>query len=179
MIIAGRADSKKCRRQVETTANGDPCIRLDLRSVPVGEVEVLFSAADLVVLPFSDIMHSGSAILALSLNKPVLVPARGCLPELQTRIGSDWVRTYEGDLTPAILVGAAAWAENTNRAPQPNLSRFDWPHIVQATIEFYSRLCARPLPSGQPQEQTANTKRQVGQVETSWHELDLHMPHQP
>jgi beta-1,4-mannosyltransferase len=167
MMIAGRADSKKHGRQVEMTANEDPSIRLDLRPIPVGEVEVLFSAADLVVLPFSDIMHSGSAILALSLNKPLLVPATGCLPELQARTGSEWVRTYEGDLTPAILVGAAAWAENTNRAPRPDLSWLDWPHIVQATIELYSRLCARPFPSGQLQEQTTNTKRQVGQVETS------------
>ena len=55
---------------------------------------MFFSAADLVVLPFSDIMHSGSAILALSFNKPVLVPARGALPELQTRVGAAWVQTY-------------------------------------------------------------------------------------
>ena len=55
------------------------------------------------MLPFSDIMHSGSAILALSFNKPVLVPARGSLPELQALVGTDWVRTYVGELTPEIF----------------------------------------------------------------------------
>ena len=64
------------------------------------------------MLPFSDIMHSGSAMLALSFNRPVLVPARGSLPELQMRVGSEWVRTYDGELTAAILKDAAAWAKS-------------------------------------------------------------------
>jgi len=90
-------------------------------------------------------MHSGSAILALSFNKPVLVPARGCLPELEARVGTEWVRTYTGELTTGILTEAAAWADNANRKPQPDLSFFDWPRIVQATVELYSRLCSQSL----------------------------------
>jgi len=145
MLIAGRPDSKHGRR-VEVAAHGDQRIKLDLRRIPREEVRLLFSAADLVVLPFSDIMHSGSAILALSFNKPVLVPARGSLPELQARVGAEWVRTYEGELTPAILTAATAWAKSSDRESRPDLSSFEWPHIVQATVGLYSRLCAQPLP---------------------------------
>jgi hypothetical protein len=124
-------------------------------------VQLLFSAADLVVLPFSDIMHSGSAILALSFNKPVLVPARGALPELQARVGAQWVRTYQGELTPAILADAAVWAKNSIRNPLPDLSSFDWPPIVEATIRFYSRVCAQPVPLQEPLQQPANIQPQA------------------
>ena len=160
ILIAGRADPRH-RRQVEKAADGDHCIMLDLRRIPRDEVQLLFSAADLVVLPFSDIMHSGSAILALSFNKPVLVPARGSLPELQARVGAEWVRTYEGELTPEILSAAAVWATQSNRRSRPDLSSFDWPHIVQATVELYFRLCAQPLPLWQPGQQTAHIAPQT------------------
>ena len=158
MLIAGRVESRH-GRQVEAAAAEDARIRLDLRRIPRGEVQMLFSAADLVVLPFSDIMHSGSAILALSFNKPVLVPARGSLPELQALVGTEWVRTYEGELTPEILTAALEWAKNSRRKPRPNLSSFEWPHIVQATVDLYSRLGARPLPVPHSAEPTASMPR--------------------
>jgi beta-1,4-mannosyltransferase len=153
MLVAGRPDCKH-GRAVEMAAQGDPRIRLDLRHIPKEEARLLFSAADLVVLPFSDIMHSGSAILALSFNKPVLVPALGALPELQACVGKKWVQTYQGELTPAILSAAAAWARNSDRAKRPDLSSFEWPHIVQATVALYSRLCAQPLPLQQSDKGT-------------------------
>lgn len=155
MLIAGRAEPRH-GHYVEAAAAADERIRLDLRRIPRGEVQMLFSAADLVVLPFSDIMHSGSAILALSFNKPVLVPARGSLPELQALVGSDWVRTYEGELTPEILTAAAKWAKSSRRKLRPNLSSFEWPQIVHATVDLYSRLCARPFPVPQSAEQASS-----------------------
>jgi beta-1,4-mannosyltransferase len=41
-------------------------------------------AADVAVLPFVDVLTSGSAILALSFGLPVVLPRLGCLPELVT-----------------------------------------------------------------------------------------------
>jgi beta-1,4-mannosyltransferase len=42
-------------------------------------------AADLIALPYKEILNSGSAILALSFDRPILVPAAGALAEL-----SEW-----------------------------------------------------------------------------------------
>ena len=153
MLVAGRPDCKH-GRAVEMAAHGDRGSDLICAIFPRKRRGCLFSAADLVVLPFSDIMHSGSAILALSFNKPVLVPALGALPELQACVGKEWVQTYQGELTPAILSAAAAWARNSDRGPCPDLSPFEWPHIVQATVALYSRLCALPLPLQQTDKGT-------------------------
>jgi glycosyltransferase involved in cell wall biosynthesis len=50
--------------------------------VPEGEVETLFHAADAVVLPYRAILTSGTALLALSLARPVIAPALPSLAEL-------------------------------------------------------------------------------------------------
>ena len=46
------------------------------------EFQLYMNASDVAVLPFVDVLTSGSAILALSFGKPVLLPNIGCLPEL-------------------------------------------------------------------------------------------------
>ncbi len=142
MLISGRPE-RRHRHLVETAAESDRRIKLDLRRIPSNEVQLLFSAADLVVLPFSDIMHSGSAMLALSFDRPVLVPARGSLPELQMRVGSEWVRTYDGELTPTILKDAAALGKSCDSRIAP---RF----VMLSTGRKLSKLPSNSIPGCVP-----------------------------
>jgi glycosyltransferase involved in cell wall biosynthesis len=60
----------------------DPRIDLRLGRIPDAQLQVYYKAADAIVLPFEAITTSGSAILAMSMGRPVIAPARGCLPEL-------------------------------------------------------------------------------------------------
>ena len=78
-------------------------------------------ATDLVVLPYRDILNSGSAVLALSFDRPVLVPRRGSLGDLQNHVGRQWVRTYEGDIGAAELEAASRPGprQHNTRAPAP------------------------------------------------------------
>lgn len=46
------------------------------------EFQTYLNAADVAVLPFVDVLTSGSALLALSFGKPVILPHIGCLPEV-------------------------------------------------------------------------------------------------
>lgn len=46
------------------------------------EFQLYLNAADVVVLPFSEVLTSGSAITALGFGRPLIVPALGCLTEL-------------------------------------------------------------------------------------------------
>lgn len=46
------------------------------------EFQTYLNAADVAVLPFVDVLTSGSALLALSFGKPLILPNIGCLPEL-------------------------------------------------------------------------------------------------
>ena len=46
------------------------------------DFQVYINSADVAVLPFSEVLTSGSAITALSFGLPVVLPRLGCLPEL-------------------------------------------------------------------------------------------------
>ncbi|MEH0933937.1 glycosyltransferase family 4 protein [Micromonospora psammae] len=57
-------------------------VQLRVRTVPDEEVPALFAAADLVCLPFRQVTTSGSAMLALSFGKPLLVPDLAAFADL-------------------------------------------------------------------------------------------------
>jgi beta-1,4-mannosyltransferase len=137
VLLAGGAPlDARLAAEIERAAGGDPRVRLTLGHVPDEDVQRFLRAADLVVLPFTDITNSASALLALSFDRPVLVPRLGAMGELQALVGADWVRTYEGDLTPAVLDEALAWARR-RRAGRPDLSSLEWTAIARETLELY------------------------------------------
>jgi hypothetical protein len=111
-------------------------VRLTLEHVPDVDMQRYLRAADLVVLPFTDITNSASALLALSFDRPVLVPALGAMGELQAIVGEDWVRTYDGELTREILAGAL---ESATRPPgaRPDLEPLGWDGIARRTLALY------------------------------------------
>jgi beta-1,4-mannosyltransferase len=85
--------------------------------------------SELVVLPFVEMTNSSSMILALSLDRPVLVPRLPVTEELAAEVGSGWVLIYEGDLDAAALAAALTSVRGPDRAPRPDLSARDWPPI--------------------------------------------------
>jgi beta-1,4-mannosyltransferase len=143
LLIAGAPSSAQEGHELAELAIHDSRIQLHLRRIPDDEVQDFFAAADLAVLPFREILNSGSAVLALSFDRPVLVPALGSMPELQTRVGGDWVRTYTGELDAPELAAAIAWARNSQRPANPDLSDFDWGSIARDTVAVYKQLTER------------------------------------
>ena len=67
---------------------------LALGAVPDDRMQVYLRAADAVVLPYRDVLTSGSAILAMTFGQPVIAPAIGCLPE---SLGSEGTILYDAD----------------------------------------------------------------------------------
>ena len=82
--------------------------------------------AELVVLPFRKMLNSGSLLLALSLDRPVLAPRNDANEALADEIGPGWVDLYEGELDGEILTAALARVRTTRRAPTPDFSRREW-----------------------------------------------------
>jgi glycosyltransferase involved in cell wall biosynthesis len=143
--IAGRLSKRVDMRQslIEAAA-GDPRIRLVLGFVEDAEVQLFLNSANLLVFPYQDILNSGSALLGLSFDRPVLVPDLGAMAELQRAVGPAWVRTYAGDLDGATLVGALAWATGIDRAATAPLAAFDWAGIARDTLAAFAAIAARP-----------------------------------
>ena len=96
----------------------------------------VIAAADLLVFPFDKILHSGSVLLALGLQRPVLAPCLGSMRELQDEIGADWLRLYTPPLTPSTLEAAADWATR-RREHAPCVSPLSWQEIAQHASSIY------------------------------------------
>ena len=148
LFVCGRLSKRvDLADDIARAADRDPRIRLEIRFVEEQKVQLFFNAADLLVFPYRDILNSGSALLGLSFDRPVLVPKLGAMAELQQTVGTDWVRTYEGELGPAVLAAALAWARKAGRGKAP-LEPFDWEVIARQTLAaFAETVRSRPLNS--------------------------------
>lgn len=137
LFIVGNPAERMLRRDIHKAASDDPRVRLTLEFVPGDAMQGFLNAADLVVLPYEDILHSGSALLALSFNRPVLVPNRGAMSELRAQVGADWVRTYDGPLSPDDLAEGLRWVAKTNRPATAPLDALEWSVLAGQTREAY------------------------------------------
>jgi glycosyltransferase involved in cell wall biosynthesis len=148
LVVAGQPLNDGLRTEIERGAGDDGRIRLDLAFVPRDQVQLYARAADLLVFPYRDILNSGSALLALSFDRPILVPDRGAMAELRRGVGDEWVRTYDGELTTATLGDAVAWAEATPRDAARLLRDLDWDEIARQTVDAYDavRRCSEARP---------------------------------
>jgi glycosyltransferase involved in cell wall biosynthesis len=91
-----------------------------------------------VVLPFRDILTSGSAILALSHGRPVIAPAMGCLPGT---LPADATFLYDPDAEDA-LAGAIRAAKAADLVTMGERARawadtVDWGPIAEETAALY------------------------------------------
>lgn len=140
LVIAGQPEFPQIKAEVKQATNQAKKVKLFLNYIPEEELQFYFNAADLVVLPFQEILNSGSALLSLSFNRPVLVPEQGAMTELQALVGKSWVNVYSGNLTPNMLNQALDWAINQVRSNPVELKSLDWLKLSQETILAYSTL---------------------------------------
>jgi beta-1,4-mannosyltransferase len=139
LVIAGQPGPMMQTGELEQIAADDPRIRLFLEFIPEDQVPLYIGAADVVVLPFQNILNSGSVFLALSFNRAVVAPNLGALPEIQSHVGQRWLRLYDGPLTTEHLSATLDLpAIDENEAV--DLSAYDWDAIGQQTLQsYYSR----------------------------------------
>ena len=119
LIVAGEPRAAALRAEIERAAAGDPRIELRLAFVPDEALQVYLRAADLVVLPYEEILNSGAALLALSFDCPILVPDKGSLEVLRADVGPDWVRLYQGALSTETLSASAGLGRPRPRGAGP------------------------------------------------------------
>lgn len=138
LFIAGRPYPPKFGRKLEKLASEDKRIVLELDRLPEDQLTRILRASDAVVLPFRDILTSGSAILALSHGRPVIAPAMGCLPGT---LPADATFLYDPDADDA-LVEAMRAAKAADLAAMGERARsyadtIDWGPIAEQTAALY------------------------------------------
>lgn len=136
--IVGAPRDDLVRSEVTSVANEVGHITAHLGYATDEELAREITQAELVVLPYRTMVNSGAALLALSLDRPILVPATPSTEELRGEVGARWVHTYHGTLSPEVLVGALADAAQVVTAGQTaDLSRREWDKLARDHAALY------------------------------------------
>jgi glycosyltransferase involved in cell wall biosynthesis len=138
LLVWGKPLPKRLGVELETVAVADPRILLRLERSSDEELTTVVRAADAVVLPFRDILTSGTVILALSLGRAVIAPRLGCLPDT-VPAGAGLLYDPDepdglGAAMRAILAGDLAEMGRRARARAEELS---WGPIARLTAQLY------------------------------------------
>jgi beta-1,4-mannosyltransferase len=138
--IVGRPVTGQLRAQVQDAVQADERISAVLDYVDDETLATEVGQAELVVLPYQDIHNSGALLLALSLDRPALVPRAPVTVALAAEVGNAWVPTYSGPLTAEALSEARAALPSGDGAGRPDLSRRGWPLIAGQHAALYRSL---------------------------------------
>jgi glycosyltransferase involved in cell wall biosynthesis len=139
LVVAGKPGSDADAERVLDAAQRDARVRTHLGFVPDPDVQRFMKAADFVVLPYRDVLTSGGALLALSFARPLVVPHRGCLAELE-REGC--AIAYDPEAPGALRAALAAAAAVTDLDPWQQRAaaaarRRAWEPIAEAYARIY------------------------------------------
>ena len=126
-------------QELRDLAAGDGRVRVHTSDFfPEEDFQVYLNSADVVVIPFSEVLTSGSTIAALGFGKPVVLPARGCLPELiDDSMGILFDPDREGALQEAMREIRGRDLEAAGRAARACAESLDWERIADRHASLY------------------------------------------
>lgn len=136
--IAGNPSTGELADEICGLASGDERISLDLRYLSEEDFARAVMSATGVVLPYRFMHNSGTALAALSLARPVLVPRNEVNEALAEEVGAGWVSMFDGDLTAADLERFASAVTERPEA-DPQLDDRGWSLVGIRHREAYER----------------------------------------
>jgi glycosyltransferase involved in cell wall biosynthesis len=137
--IAGRPSSPEIADTIRALADGDERISLDLRFLDDDDLALTVRESSLIVLPYREMHNSGGVLAALSLDRPVLVPANPVNERLADEVGPGWVHQYEGDLEGGDILMALERATALDEGERPDLSARGWDDAGRRHLDAYRR----------------------------------------
>lgn len=135
-LIAGLCRDDGLTAKIEAAAARGGVIFLN-EALPDEDLASYYKASDLSVFNFSNILNSGSVITALSLGAPCLAPAKGAISELAAQVGPEWLRAFDGPLSPERLRGALDQARGAAPRGAPDLSPNEPKAVARRHLEAY------------------------------------------
>jgi glycosyltransferase involved in cell wall biosynthesis len=139
VLMMRRAFNPAYSEGIERLAGQDGRIRAFTSPFfPNEDFQVYLNAADVVVLPFVDVLTSGSAITALSFGRPVILPGLGCLPELiDDTMGLLYSPEDAAGLEKALVEARKLDVEAAGRAAFARARALDWDGIAARVAGVY------------------------------------------
>lgn len=126
------------RQLIEQAQAVDARISSALAFVPDTELVTEMTAAELVCLPYRELHNSGILLVALSLDRPVLVPRTPTTEALAREVGPGWLYMFDGLLDAGDLSQALQRVRTEPRSARPCLDGRDWAVVGQAYAQAFA-----------------------------------------
>ncbi len=137
LLLVGHPSTEDLGQRLAARAAGDPRVRLDLRFVSPETLDLYVAACDAVVLPYTDLLTSGAAILAASRARPVIVPALACLRSLPPDRAILYDPADPGGLGAALRQAIDAPLDAMGRAAREHTDALTWDRVAAETVAVY------------------------------------------
>ncbi|WP_156448608.1 GDP-mannose--glycolipid 4-beta-D-mannosyltransferase [Mycobacterium sp. NAZ190054] len=114
-------------------------VSVDLRMVPDRELVREILRAELIVLPYQNAGNgnSGVAMLALSLDRPILTPRSCVMERLAEEVGAQWIHMTDSDISGTEIESALARVRELPLGASPRFIGRDWPTIASSYAEVF------------------------------------------
>lgn len=138
LLIAGRPRERSLKKEIKSLASHDPRVILKLGFIEESDIQFYLNAANIMIAPYRNIFNSGTALLSLSFNVPIVAPRAGSLPSLEQEVGSYWIKLYDGSLSVNILSNVVYNSNNYNTVfAEPDLSAFEPELVAERTYNLF------------------------------------------
>lgn len=141
--ICGKPATEQDRRELSLLSEGASDVFMDLRFLSDEELTREIAQAEIVVLPYQGIHNSGAALLALSLNRPIVVPKSPTTDLLALEFGRNWVQTYGGPMTAEALDISLTALRTSPRGAELDMSTRDWQALARLLERAYQEAIER------------------------------------
>ncbi|MBE9046265.1 glycosyltransferase family 4 protein [Pleurocapsales cyanobacterium LEGE 10410] len=142
LLIAGLCRDRQFLTEIEQAIAADPRIILRPYFIEDEDVQVYMNTADWVTLPYQKILNSGTALLALSFGRPVIVPRQGSLTELITDGEHGFCYSRDDELVAALNRALATppecWQQMCAQA-YAQAQEYDWKDIGAQLYQIYQQ----------------------------------------
>ena len=146
LLIAGSPEDDEMEASLQRRVEKRDDVSAVFEFIPNDRVQEFMNAGDVIVLPYRDIMTSGSVLLAMSFARPVVAPEMGCIPAITDDDGGF---LYDPN-DPEGLVNAlrAAYEEGgrVREMGERNYCReteLSWDGVGRDTVDIYERATDR------------------------------------
>jgi len=150
LIIAGKCSDQEYHQQLRETArqqsdkNPNCKIDLQLEMIPDDDLQFYFNAADICVLPFANVLNSGSLLMAMSFGLPVVASNLGSIPEVAIPEASVLFCGETPDALATAMTQAANQFERGGMDRQPLIDlvreKYAWSHFGDEVVNLYQQL---------------------------------------
>lgn len=140
LVIVGKPLTNEIAEQVKQMTDGHANIKFLPGFVTDDQIQVYMNACDVVVLPYRDILTSGSIILAMSFGRACIAPCKGCIKEVLDNLGAF---LYHPDDECGLLKAmdhAVKKKAELLRMGEHNrhiVEQYSWNRIAQMTLKVY------------------------------------------